>query len=115
VTTQSGQSDHGSYWLVKEGSNSPLCEAATAIKCNSIVRLEHVNTGKNLHSHHFKAPLSGNQEVSGYGDAGNGDTGDNWEILCDAGEQYWRRGNIVQFKHQDTGKNQMNTNITMIT
>jgi len=52
----------------------------------------------------FKAPLSGNQEVSAFGEGGEGDTGDNWEIKCAQGEEYWRRGDAIQLRHVDTGK-----------
>ena len=81
-----------------------MCEAGTPLKCGSHIRLEHVHTSKNLHSHLYKAPLSGNQEVSGYGEGGVGDTGDNWEVICEPGEEYWRRGELIQLKHIDTGK-----------
>lgn len=104
VTTHSSNNDANSNWVVKEGHNGPLCEAGNPIRCGTVIRLEHAITSKNLHSHLFKAPLSGNQEVSGYGDNGFGDTGDNWEIVCDAGEEYWKRDSVIQLKHVDTGK-----------
>jgi dolichyl-phosphate-mannose--protein O-mannosyl transferase len=80
------------------------CEIASPIACGSMVRLEHVGTGKNLHSHLFKAPLSGNQEVSAFGDGGNGDTGDNWIIVCESGQLSGNRGASFYLKHADTGK-----------
>lgn len=91
-------------WVVKEGHGAPVCEASTVVKCGEKIRLQHVTTGKNLHSHLFKSPLSGNQEVSGYGDNGFGDTGDNWEVVCSSKAENWNRGEVVQFKHVDTGK-----------
>jgi len=91
-------------WVVKEATNSPICEVGTPIKCGTQIRLEHVSTNKNLHSHLYKAPLSGNQEVSAFGEGGNGDTGDNWEIVCESGESYWRRGGLISLKHVDTAK-----------
>lgn len=45
------------------------------IACGTTIRLEHLATGKNLHSHHFPSPLSNNQEVSAFGENGEGDTG----------------------------------------
>lgn len=63
-----------------------------------------MQTGKLLHSHLFKAPLSGNQEVSAFGDGGNGDTGDDWTLECEAGGTYWMRGQPVVLRHADTGK-----------
>lgn len=40
------------------------------IKCGDTIRLQHLSTNKNLHSHHFSSPLSGNQEISCYGEDG---------------------------------------------
>lgn len=45
------------------------------IKCGAIVRLTHYTTKKNLHTHLHRSPLSGNQEVSCFGDSGEGDAG----------------------------------------
>ncbi|CAE7561804.1 Sdf2 [Symbiodinium microadriaticum] len=103
VTAHGSVDDQGSLWLLTEGEGSPLCEAGTPIKCGSRIRLRHMSTGKNLHSHMFKSPLSGNFEVSGFGENGHGDTGDNWEVQCRKGP-YWLRGEHVQLKHVDTGK-----------
>ena len=50
--------------------------------CGQIIRLEHLLTGKNLHSHDIPSPLSRKFEVSGYGDDGEGDASDNWMIEC---------------------------------
>ena len=36
-------------------------------------RLQHVRTGKNLHSHNYAAPLSSGFEVSCFGSGGRGD------------------------------------------
>jgi dolichyl-phosphate-mannose--protein O-mannosyl transferase len=54
-----------------------------------------------LHSHLFSSPLSGNQEVSAFGDNG-GDTGDNWLVECSG--EHWSRDEFVRFKHKDTNK-----------
>ena len=59
-----------------------------------------MTTKKNLHSHHFSSPLSGEQEVSAYGSNGEGDTGDHWEVICDDNE--WRRTTFVRLRHVDT-------------
>lgn len=71
-----------------------------AIQCGDIIRLEHLETKKNLHSHHFSSPISGNQEVSAYGTKGEGDTGDHWIVLCH--DKFWRRDSSVKLKHVDT-------------
>ncbi|XP_040278047.1 stromal cell-derived factor 2-like [Bufo bufo] len=59
-----------------------------------------VNTGRNLHSHHFTSPLSGNQEVSAFGDDGEGDILDDWTVLCNG--EFWQRNEEVRFKHAST-------------
>jgi len=104
VTAHGSSNEQGSMWLVKESNTGSICEAGKPVACGQILRLEHAETGKNLHSHLFKAPLSGNQEVSAYGEKGTGDTGDNWELLCESGEKWWRRGQAFQLRHVDTKK-----------
>lgn len=94
----------GNLWLVKTGFSSPECEVGQSIKCGERVRLEHVQTQKLLHSHLFKAPLSGNQEVSAFGEGGRGDTGDDWIVECVSGGEHWMRGAPVTLRHADTNK-----------
>lgn len=89
---------------MKEAANKDACEAGTPIKCGEVIRLEHADTGKNLHSHLFRAPLSGNQEVSGFGEGGNGDTGDNWQVVCETNDAAWPRSKPVSLLHVDTNK-----------
>ena len=72
------------------------------IKCGSVIRLVHLSTKKNLHSHYFQSPLSNNQEVSAFGENGLGDESDNWIVECD--EDFWRRDDQVRLKHEATKK-----------
>jgi dolichyl-phosphate-mannose--protein O-mannosyl transferase len=44
--------------------------------------LEHILTGKNLHSHDIRAAISRKYEVSAAGVDGEGDENDNWIIQC---------------------------------
>lgn len=81
--------------------NTYIILCSEPIKCGSIIRLTHLTTKKNLHSHLFNSPLSGNQEVSAYGNDGEGDTGDHWYMDC--GGDFWERDDNVQLKHVDTG------------
>ena len=60
----------------------------------------HLSTKRNLHSHHFQSPLSNNQEVSAYGENGEGDEGDNWTVECDG--ELWRRDAAMRLKHKQT-------------
>jgi dolichyl-phosphate-mannose-protein mannosyltransferase len=51
------------------------------IKDGDIIRLLHVPTKANLHSHRIEAPITRSAwEVSGYGNETFGDTGDHWKI-----------------------------------
>lgn len=104
------------FWWVRgpndpssRGSAASACMGGTAqpIKCNEIIRLTHLETMKNLHSHNVKSPLSRQQEVSAYGEGdGLGDNGDDWRVVCTSGggQQYWRREQKVAFQHVDSGK-----------
>lgn len=106
VTTTPESDDQNSLWVVKDASTATaICEVGQPVQCGAKVRLEHASTGRNLHSHLFRAPLSGNQEVSGFGEIGEGDTGDNWTVFCDSsGDKHWKRGSVVHFEHVDTKK-----------
>jgi len=99
VTGVEQKEDVNSHWTVKAPTNK-FCERGEPIKCGEIIRLEHLTTQKNLHSHHFSAPLSGEQEVSAYGAEGIGDTGDHWEVIC--GNDSWMRDAHVRLRHVDT-------------
>jgi len=101
VTGTDEQEDGNSYWAVK-AEMTGQCKRGEPIACGSNIRLEHVNTGKNLHSHLFSSPLSGNQEVSAFGKEGEGDTGDNWTVVCN--EEFWERSEAIRLKHVDTEK-----------
>lgn len=102
VTGVETSDDVNSHWIIK-GPTGNVCQRGAEIKCGDFVRLQHMATHKNLHSHIFSSPLSGNQEISAYGDdSGEGDTGDHWEVICN--EESWRRDSRVQLRHIDTKK-----------
>lgn len=50
----------------------------------------------------FNSPLSNNQEVSAFGENGDGDESDNWTIECDGTN--WERDDQVRIKHEATKK-----------
>lgn len=106
ITTTPESDDQNSLWVVKDATTAnAICEVGQPVQCGSKIRLEHASTGRNLHSHLFRAPLSGNQEVSGFGESGHGDTGDNWVVNCDSSsDKHWKRGSVVHFEHVDTKK-----------
>ncbi|CAI5794586.1 stromal cell-derived factor 2 [Podarcis lilfordi] len=99
VTGVTTVDDSNSYWRVR-GKTDTVCERGTPVQCGQSIRLTHINTGRNLHSHHFTSPLSGNQEVSAFGEDGEGDFLDDWTVLC--GGSYWDRDSEVRFKHSST-------------
>uniref|UniRef100_F7AXT5 Stromal cell derived factor 2 n=1 Tax=Xenopus tropicalis TaxID=8364 RepID=F7AXT5_XENTR len=99
VTGVTSVDDGNSYWRIR-GQTSTVCERGKLIKCGQSVRLTHVNTGRNLHSHHFTSPLSGNQAISAFGDDGEGDILDDWTVLC--GGEFWQRDDEVRFRHTST-------------
>jgi dolichyl-phosphate-mannose--protein O-mannosyl transferase len=109
-------SNTGALWQVRpkhhgeQDREYPLPDEATGtctqtaepVKCGSIIRLTHLRTKTNLHSHGVKSPLSKQQEVTGYGQGdGKGDAGDNWMVECTA--DVWKRSTFVRLKHVDTG------------
>lgn len=60
VTGVEASDDANSYWRIR-GRTDGACQRGAPVKCGQAVRLTHVNTGKNLHTHHFPSPLSNNQ------------------------------------------------------
>lgn len=60
VTGVTAVEDSNSYWSVR-GTSDTFCYRGTPVKCGQTIRLTHINTGRNLHSHYFSSPLSSNQ------------------------------------------------------
>jgi hypothetical protein len=94
------------YWLVKgpHGEDASYKQGEPVLR-GDIIRLEHICTQRNLHSHNIPAPLSPRQnEVTCFGNWGNGDSGDNWcvETRDDAARWTWDRD--VKLIHVDTGR-----------
>jgi dolichyl-phosphate-mannose--protein O-mannosyl transferase len=113
VTAFPDAGDVNSYWQVKAAHGAPRGAGGQVVACGATVRLQHVATGRNLHSHLHRAPMSADFEVSAYrkeaeaerlgGRWFDGDTGDNWVVTCEErGAKVWGRGAIVSFKHVDT-------------
>jgi len=101
VTGTGQQEDVNSHWTIKGPEAYDFCKRGEPVSCGQKIRLEHLTTNRNLHSHHFSSPLSNQQEVSAFGESGEGDTGDVWKVVCDT--DYWQRDQHVMFKHADTG------------
>ncbi|KAJ3435281.1 stromal cell-derived factor 2-like protein [Anaeramoeba flamelloides] len=89
----------GSLWLVK-GKHGTECPQGRILANGDIIRLEHLTTRKNLHSHQYKSPLSNNQEVSVYGQNSRGDSGDNFQLVLENCK--WHRDKAIILKHEKT-------------
>ncbi len=58
MTGHGGGDDQGGLWVIKEGHTGAFQEVGSPVPCGGIVRLGHLETGLNLHSHFFQSPLS---------------------------------------------------------
>jgi len=102
VTGLNAVDDPNSYWIVRAPFQK-RCVSGKPLRNGDTFRLQHLNTRRNLHSHLHQSPLTHQQEVSAYGEDGNGDTGDNWKLVTD-GTDVWKRGAVVKLQHVDTGR-----------
>jgi dolichyl-phosphate-mannose--protein O-mannosyl transferase len=67
-----------------------------------VIRLEHERTRKNLHSHSSQlSPVTGQQEVTAFGENGGGDFNDNWRVEVDGGGT-WSTHKRVRLAHVET-------------
>jgi len=85
VTFVKNPGTHNTLWWVRPANHpsegeypaNQTCQLAEPIPCGTTIRLTHLETMKNLHSHGVKSPLTSQQEVSAYGEGdGKGDGGD---------------------------------------
>ncbi|XP_050438186.1 protein O-mannosyl-transferase 2 [Adelges cooleyi] len=87
--------DENNRWLVKFYNDDENKNSSTNIrfvKHGDMIRLEHVPTRRNLHSHREPAPITKKHyQVTGYGENGTGDYNDVWKIFIDGGSD----GSIV--------------------
>ena len=115
VTFQKNPGTQATMWVVRPANHKDemeypkdeaSCGLAKPIPCNTAIRLTHMQTRRNLHSHGVKSPMSKQQEVSGYGQGdGRGDGGDDWIVRCIApNAKYWKRDEPFHLFHRDTSK-----------
>ncbi|XP_055371779.1 protein O-mannosyl-transferase 2 isoform X2 [Condylostylus longicornis] len=79
--------DYNNKWGVKhyDVESRP---GVQILKHGDLVRLEHVPTRRNLHSHREPAPLTKkHHQVTGYGEDGVGDANDVWRIFIVGGKE----------------------------
>ena len=82
VTAVQSDKDLNSLFTIKEGDTYPVKINGDPVLCGEVIRLEHIITGKNLHSHDFKSFVTNSQEACAFGEDGNGDVNDNYRITC---------------------------------
>lgn len=106
VTGRPATTDANSHWTVL-GPLDGACARGDRVPCGSVVRLQHLNTKRWLHSHAGHAsPLSASQEVSAFGEDGLGDESDHWRLVCHrptAPDAFWTRDDAVSLRHVATG------------
>ncbi|KAF2616736.1 hypothetical protein F2Q68_00041990 [Brassica cretica] len=73
-----------------------------AVMSGATIRLQHMKTRKWLHSHLHASPISGNLEVSCFGDDSNSDTGDHWKLIIEGSGKTWKQDQRVRLQHIDT-------------
>ncbi|XP_042883958.1 protein O-mannosyl-transferase 2-like isoform X2 [Penaeus japonicus] len=91
ITTYSHK-DYNNKWLVKKWNEEPGDweddDPVELVKNGDLIRLEHVPTGRNLHSHREPAPVTKrHHQVTGYGENGIGDVNDVWRVEVINGEE----------------------------
>ncbi|KAM6358796.1 protein O-mannosyl-transferase 2 isoform 3-T8 [Alca torda] len=78
--------DLNNLWIIKkrDADTADLSDPSSPVEFvrhGDIIRLEHKETSRNLHSHQHKAPLTRKHfQVTGYGINGTGDSNDFWRI-----------------------------------
>jgi len=104
ITGVQGSDDTNSYWQIKMKTGVG-CTRGQPIACGDTIRIHHLTTKKNLHSHLFAAPMTNSaQEVSAFGDNGVGDEGDHWNVICQSStEHQWKRSSQIRLRHASTG------------
>ncbi|XP_033344881.1 protein O-mannosyl-transferase 2 [Bombus vosnesenskii] len=92
ITTYSHKDDNN-LWLVKKFDTDDISSEPELVKHGDLIRLEHVITHRNLHSHKEIAPISKKHyQVTGYGENGTGDANDIWKVLIGNGKD----GDVVE-------------------
>ncbi|XP_076017881.1 protein O-mannosyl-transferase 2 isoform X2 [Genypterus blacodes] len=100
--------DYNNLWLVhRQGSNNSQSGPPDLVRHGDIIRLEHKETTRNLHSHLHEAPMTKKHfQVTGYGINGTGDANDLWQVeVCGGhrGDPVKVLRSKVRFLHRATG------------
>lgn len=95
--------DSNDLWLLKGPDGLPVdFQSGQPVQHGNIIRLEHLATRRNLHSHvGFPSPVTDQQEVTCFGDGGIGDGNDNWRVEVDGGGT-WVTERTIRLIHLPT-------------
>jgi dolichyl-phosphate-mannose--protein O-mannosyl transferase len=92
------------HWLLKPAhAIDPTMLSGRPIHAGDVVRLEHIPTKRNLHTHNDRpAPSCGfdQKEVTCYGENGHGNSDDNWIVELPSGGSDWLTGQSVRLVNQ---------------
>jgi hypothetical protein len=104
TVTCHGGDEPDDRWRVKGPHGRPPDPARQVVQHGDVVRFEQVTTRKNLHSHaDHPSPVSGQQEVTCFGEDGLGDGGDDWRVEVEGGGS-WDAARPVRLIHLATGQ-----------
>lgn len=99
--------DFNNLWLVKRPDGDDPSGTPALVRHGDVIRLEHKETTRNLHSHLHEAPLTKKHlQVTGYGINGSGDLNDLWQVeVCGGkkGDPVKVLRSKVRFLHHSTG------------
>ncbi|XP_061552168.1 protein O-mannosyl-transferase 2 [Phycodurus eques] len=85
--------DYNNLWFVHRHETNSQSETPDLVRHGDIIRLEHKETTRNLHSHLHEAPLTRKHfQVTGYGINHTGDSNDLWRVEVCGG----RKGDPVK-------------------
>jgi len=94
--------DDESRWLLT-ARHTGAPQPGRAVTTGDVVRLRNVVSRRNLHSHPtHRSPVSDEQEVTAFGEAGVGDAHDDWRVEVEGGGP-WLAGRRVRLVHVATG------------
>jgi hypothetical protein len=102
VTCNAAADDYD-LWRVKGPDGQPDgFRLGQQVQHGDVIRLQHVLTTRNLHSHSgYPSPVTGQQEVTCYGEGGVGDGNDDWRVEVTGGGP-WDAGRQVRLIHVPT-------------
>ncbi|XP_072130951.1 protein O-mannosyl-transferase 2 isoform X9 [Mobula birostris] len=80
--------DDNNFWIVRKPEHTTDPDGpAQYVRHGDVVKLEHKETSRNMHSHQHEAPLTKKHfQVTGYGINGTGDANDFWRIEVIGGQ-----------------------------